>query len=123
MKSLKPRRLKLRLASAALWLLLLPGCIGVYKIDIQQGNEITAEMLQQLELGMSRREVSKTLGFPLINDPFHTDRWDYYFYLKKGSTGKIQQHAATLYFTEDELTDIESSLLDEGADDSGGDGQ
>ena len=97
--------------AAALSLLLLQGCV-VYKIDIQQGNEITAEMLEQLELGMSRREVSKALGFPLINDPFHADRWDYYFYLKTGRTGKIEQQSATLHFNDDALIQIESSLIE-----------
>lgn len=93
-----------------LFSLLLSSCI-VYKIDVQQGNEITAAMLAKLEIGMSRREVSEILGFPLLNDPFHADRWDYYFYLKKGATGQVQQQSATLRFADDALTDIQSSLL------------
>lgn len=105
--------MKSRLLPALLWLLLLPGCI-VYKIDIQQGNEITEEMLAHLEIGMSKAEVGKVLGYPLINDPFHADRWDYYFYLKKGSTGEVEQQSATLRFTGDALSGIENSQLDSG---------
>jgi len=89
----------------------LPAC-AVYKIDIQQGNEITAEMLGQLSIGMSKREVGKRLGFPLVTDPFHADRWDYYFYLKKGATGEVQQHSATLHFDGEALRRIDSALLD-----------
>ena len=91
--------------------LLLSGC-AVYKIDIQQGNEITSEMLSELKIGMSKTEVVNILGYPLLNDPFHVDRWDYYFYLKKGTTGEAEQRSATLRFTDDVLDDIDSSLLD-----------
>lgn len=107
--------MKLRFLSIALALLLLPGCI-VYKIDVQQGNEITAEMLSGLEIGMDKVEVVKLLGYPLINDPFHVDRWDYYFYLKKGQNGAVEQQSATLRFTGDALIDISSSLLEPSAD-------
>ncbi len=89
--------------------LLLQGCT-IYKIDIQQGNEVTAKMLANIEIGMSKEEVRKVLGYPLINDPFHADRWDYYFYIRKGATGKSKQWSATLHFTGDVLSDIENSL-------------
>lgn len=104
-------RLKSRFLSVILALLLLPGCI-VYKLDIQQGNEITAEMLSGLKIGMSKTKVVKVLGYPLINDPFHVDRWDYYFYLKKGRSGKVEQHSATLRFSDDALSNITSSLIE-----------
>jgi len=97
---------------------LLPAC-AVYKIDIQQGNEITAAMLAELSVGMSKREVSKRLGFPLVTDPFHADRWDYYYYLKRGASGEVQQHSATLHFEDDALTRITSALPGDG---DGGDG-
>ncbi|MDD9810658.1 MAG: outer membrane protein assembly factor BamE [Gammaproteobacteria bacterium] len=105
-----------RFLLAAALALSLPAC-AVYKIDIQQGNEITAEMLGQLSIGMSKREVGKRLGFPLVTDPFHADRWDYYFYLKKGATGEVQQHSATLHFDGEALRRIDSALLDGVGDD------
>ena len=106
--------MKSRFLPVILSLLLLPGCV-VYKIDIQQGNEVSTEMLSQLKIGMSKDEVVKVIGYPLINDPFHADRWDYYFYLKKGKTGKVEQQSATLHFDGDALMDIESSLLEANA--------
>lgn len=105
-----------RLSLAMLLASMLPAC-AVYKIDIQQGNEITAAMLAELELGMSKREVGKLLGFPLVTDPFHAERWDYYFYLKKGATGEVRQHSATLHFHDDALSRIDSALLENGGDD------
>jgi len=110
-----------RLGIAAALAALLPAC-AVYKIDIQQGNEITAEMLAELSVGMSKREVSKRLGFPLVTDPFHADRWDYYYYLKRGASGEVQQHSATLHFEDDALTRINSALPGDGGGDDGGDG-
>ena len=102
---------RLFLLSAALCLL-LQGC-GIYRIDVQQGNEITAEMLNRLEIGMSKDEVVEVLGLPLVNDPFHLDRWDYYFYLKKGKNGEVEQRSATLQFSEGGLSGIDSTLVDE----------
>ena len=66
--------------------IVLSGC--VYKIDIQQGNEITSEMVSKLELGMTKRQVTRILGLPLITDPFHKDRWDYYYSLRDGKSGE-----------------------------------
>ena len=91
------------------WVILLAGC-SVYKIDIQQGNEITAEMLSAVEIGMDKSQVRELIGLPLVNDPFHTDRWDYYFYLKEGASGEIKQQLITLMFRDDILISIDSSL-------------
>ena len=103
---------KLRLLSVVLSLAL--SACTVYRIDIQQGNEITESMLADLELSMNRDDIVEVLGRPLVNDPFHTDRWDYYFYLKDGASGEEEQHSATLHFDRDgALKRIQSTLLDE----------
>jgi len=113
-RPVKPRFASVLASALALSALLFLGAgCAVYKIDIQQGNEITGEMLSQLEIGMSKREVGKLIGFPLVTDPFHADRWDYYFYLKRGATGEVRQHSATLHFVDDALSGIESALLEE----------
>ncbi len=56
---------------------LLTGCNIIYKQNIQQGNALEQEDLDQLELGMSKNQVAFLLGTPAIQDPFHQDRWDY----------------------------------------------
>ncbi|AZN36648.1 outer membrane protein assembly factor BamE [Iodobacter ciconiae] len=48
-----------------------------YKLDIPQGNEITADQVAKLKTGMTRSQVRFLLGTPLLNDPFHANRWDY----------------------------------------------
>lgn len=87
---------------------MLSGC--VYKIDIQQGNDITEEMVAQLEVGMSKRDVTRILGLPLITDPFNKDRWDYYYSLREGKSGETIQHIASLRFEGDRLSEIHSSF-------------
>lgn len=88
---------------------LLGGCF-VYKVDVQQGNEITSEMVKSLEIGMTKREVSRLLGFPLITDPFHKGRWDYFYSKKSGNTGEIQKQLASLKFSSDKLVTVDSSF-------------
>ena len=56
----------------------------VYRANISQGNLIKQEDLDQVKIGMTPNQVRFLLGTPMINDPFHTDRWDYVYYLKIG---------------------------------------
>lgn len=58
------------------------GC--VHRIGIQQGNFLDSEDIDRVEVGMTRVQVRALLGTPMIADPFHQARWDYYFYLKMG---------------------------------------
>ena len=84
---------KLLLTSLTLvGLLALAGCSfpGVYKIDIQQGNVVTQDMIDQLRPGMTRRQVRFIMGNPLIQDTFNTNRWDYLYSLQPGG-GKRQR--------------------------------
>ncbi len=76
---------------------------GVYKIDIQQGNIITQEMIDQLRPGMTKRQVIFVMGTPLVRDPFHQDRWDYVYSYQPGG-GIRGQEKVTMYFENDQLT-------------------
>ncbi len=60
------------------------GCsrFRVYKLNIQQGNVISHEKVEQVELGMSQEQVQYLLGTPLVNDTFSPLRWDYFWSLK-----------------------------------------
>lgn len=87
--------------------LFFAGCTP-HRIDIQQGNKVAPENFHKLKLGMSHSQVIFILGSPLLKDPFHQARWDYLFYLKPGNKA-IKQSRLTLYFTGDELTQIDDS--------------
>jgi len=81
----------------------------VHKIDIQQGNVITQDELNQLKPGMTRRQVQYILGSPMIADVFHQDRWDYLYLLQPGYGEPSREHV-TLYFDADLLRRIEGSM-------------
>ena len=82
---------------------------GVYRIPIQQGNVITVEMLQELELGMDKRKVTFILGTPLVTDAFHLDRWDYFYSYEPGS-GAREQQRASLFFEDDRLARVDADI-------------
>ena len=63
-------------------LLLAGGC--VYQAALSQGNLLDQEVIDQVEVGMTRGQIRFLLGTPMIDDPFHADRWDYVYYLKVG---------------------------------------
>ncbi|HSG97150.1 MAG TPA: outer membrane protein assembly factor BamE [Woeseiaceae bacterium] len=75
------------------------GC--VYRANIAQGNLIKEENLTQLEVGMTRNQVRFLLGTPMIDDPFHRDRWDYVYYLKLGRRDAIAQRWVSVFFDEE----------------------
>lgn len=74
---------------------------GVYRIDIQQGNEVTQEMIAELEPGMSKNQVSYVMGTPLLIDTFHPNRWDYLYSFQPGN-GNREQRRITLFFDDNE---------------------
>lgn len=86
--------------------LLLTACT-VHKIDVQQGNVITQEMLETLTLGMDKKRVQLLLGSPLLRDPFHPDRWDYVYSFIASNRGLEQSAHVVLRFTGDQLTKID----------------
>jgi outer membrane protein assembly factor BamE len=85
------------------------GFPGAYKIGIEQGNIVTQEMIDQLEPGMSRRQVRFVLGTPLIEDSFQPDRWDYRYEFSRGDQTFIETRL-TVFFEGDALTHFDSTL-------------
>jgi outer membrane protein assembly factor BamE len=80
-----------------------------YRPDVQQGNIVTQEMIGRLRPGMSQREIRYQLGSPLLIDPFHPDRWDYYYSAKRDGARR-KQRRLTLYFKGEYLVHIEGDV-------------
>lgn len=76
----------------------VPRIVTEYRIDVQQGNVLTQEMVAQLRPGLTREQVRFILGTPLLVDMFHADRWDYVYRLQKGSSGEIEQRRFSAFF-------------------------
>lgn len=84
----------------------------VYKIDIDQGNVIDQNMVNQLRPDMTKRQVIYVLGSPLLIDPFSTNRWDYIYSVQPGGEDRLQDRIA-LFFTDDHLIHVEGNLTPE----------
>jgi outer membrane protein assembly factor BamE len=81
-----------------------------YKMDIQQGNVVTQEMISKLKPGMTRDQVRFALGTPLVVDPFRTDRWDYVYQYHKA--GVITEHRKiAVIFKDEKLLRIEGDVV------------
>ncbi|MDJ0711609.1 MAG: outer membrane protein assembly factor BamE [Woeseiaceae bacterium] len=85
-------------------LLVSSGC--VYRASIAQGNLVQEEDLAQLDVGMTRKQVRFLLGTPMIDDPFHRDRWDYVYYLKVGRADASFKRWVSVFFEDDIVTEI-----------------
>jgi outer membrane protein assembly factor BamE len=88
--------------------------ITPHKIDIQQGNYVTQDMVAKLKPGMTRNQVRFILGTPLVVDPFRTDRWDYFYAMRKGGAA-VEQRRMVVIFKDDRLARIEGDVAPAGA--------
>jgi outer membrane protein assembly factor BamE len=79
----------------------VPRIVNEYKIDVQQGNVLTQEMVSQLRPGLTRDQVRFILGSPMLVDMFHADRWDYVYRLQKGNTGAVETRKFSTFFDAD----------------------
>jgi outer membrane protein assembly factor BamE len=82
------------------------GCVRNYRVEVQQGNVISAEQIEKINPGVSRDEVRFILGTPLIEDPFHAQRWDYFYSLDPGKGQPLTQHRLSIWFEADRVTRI-----------------
>lgn len=90
------------------------GFPGVYRIDVEQGNIVTDDMVDQLKPGMSQRQVRFIMGTPLIEDTFHPERWDYRYTVRNG-TRTLKDSRLTVWFEGDKLVDVTGSYVPEWA--------
>lgn len=98
-------RNSIALAVAMAILLVSSGC--VYRANISQGNIVEEEDLDQVEVGMTRNQVRFLLGTPMIDDPFHRNRWDYVYYVKIGRNDATAKRWVTILFEDDTVSEIQ----------------
>jgi outer membrane protein assembly factor BamE len=111
-----------RRAGAPLALLasVLAGCGGMqvtenvlsaitpYRVEVVQGNVITSEQVALAKPGQTRAQVRDVLGSPLLADPFHADRWDYVFTIRRQGA-EPQLRRVIVRFKADVLDTIEGA--------------
>ena len=81
-----------------------------YRIEIQQGNFVSQEMVSQLKPGMSKEQVRFVMGTPLIIDSFHADRWDYVFRRQKANSKELEQRKLAVFFEDGKLKRVEGDI-------------
>ena len=86
------------------------GFITPYRIDIVQGNAITKEQAALIKPGLTRLQVRDVLGTPLVADPFHANRWDYIFTLRRPNTD-VQRRSVVVTFEGDVVKTMEAPDL------------
>jgi outer membrane protein assembly factor BamE len=117
-------RTLVRAAALALALCAASGCatfdkyaptwrsFGVYKIDINQGNYLSQDMVDKLQVGMTQQQVKQVLGTPLVASPFRPDRWDYvYEYTRQGQV--VEHRNFTVHFADSKVTRWEGDAMPE----------
>jgi outer membrane protein assembly factor BamE len=97
----------------ALALVLLSAC--VYRMPIQQGNFLDPTQVSQLEVGMTRSQVSFLLGTPMVPNGFNSDRWDYYYYAKHSRMKTPFTNKLTVYFKDEKVERIEKKAQEPAA--------
>ena len=89
-------------------LTVISGC--VFRANISQGNLIEQDDLDQIEVGMTRKQIRFLLGTPMIDDPFHKNRWDYIYYLKVGRKSTVAKRWVSVIFADDKVDEIHKDL-------------
>jgi outer membrane protein assembly factor BamE len=75
---------------------------GVYKLDINQGNYLSQDLIDKLRVGQTKQQVKTILGTPLVTSVFRADRWDYVYEFDR--QGRVVEHRKfTVYFVDDKL--------------------
>ena len=78
-----------------------------HKIDIQQGNLISEELIDQVKVGMSREQVIGLLGRPLTTNQLNPNRWDYIFSINRsGETPEVKR--LSLEFDNEVVANLET---------------
>src|SRR3954467_13360253 len=93
--------------------LLLAACASLkpHRIEIQQGNFVTQEMVSQLKPGMTRDQVRFVLGTPLVTDVFHAERWEYIFRRQRADSRELERRHLSVFFADNKLERVESDVI------------
>lgn len=100
----------IRTLGFAILALSLASCRLVYVPDVQQGNFLDKKTVDQLQPGMTKRQVVVLMGSPSVSTPFDQDRWDYVS-TRQHRGGPIKIRTFTLTFNNDTLVRTEGDFF------------
>ncbi len=79
----------------------------VYRMDVRQGNYLTADAVKKVKVGMTKQQIFEILGTPALTHFFEQERWDYYYYLKPGNDDPIVEKRLGIVFQNDKAIHID----------------
>lgn len=93
--------------------LLVAACAALspYRMEIQQGNYVSQEMVAQLKPGLTRDQVRFLMGTPLLSDIFHEERWDYVFVRQRANSDDVEQRRIVVFFEEGKLKRVDGDIV------------
>ena len=103
--------MQFRILTVLLSFLFISACSipKVYKLTVQQGNIVTQEMIDELKVGMTKRQVAYVMGTPLIRSPYQQNRWDYLYTLERRDK-VVKKYQVTVFFEADVYTHTEGEV-------------
>lgn len=98
-------KLLFKIFSCLALMLSLSSCIFIHKQDIQQGNIISAERVNQLRPGMTEPQVREIMGTAVLTNIFTPERIDYVYTFQPGH-GNMSITRVALIFSHGKLKEI-----------------
>lgn len=81
----------------------------VHKMDIEQGNVITPELVNRLHTGMTEAQVKEVMGTPMLLNTFNNNRIDYVYTYRAGHQ-EATEKSVTLIFRNHRLVTIGGNM-------------
>jgi len=94
-----------KLISLLLIAFFFSGCKFVHRMDVEQGNIITQDKVNQLHPGMSMSEVKRLMGNPVMQNIFTPERIEYVYTMQKGHA-KLKERRIICIFRGDILKEV-----------------
>jgi len=104
----------IRTLGFAMLALSLASCRLIYTPDVQQGNLLDKKNVDQLQPGMTKRQVLVLLGSPSVDSPFAQNQWNYVS-TQQHRGGDIKIRTLTLTFNNDSLVRTDGDFFAEDA--------
>jgi len=97
----------------------LTSIFSPYRPNVQQGNYLTREQLDQVREGMTRAQVQFLLGQPLLAAGFRDDRWEYVFRMQWADLSADVRRVTVHFDTQQRVARVDTDelpLRDDGKD-------
>jgi len=96
-----------KIVGALIMMCALSGC--VHKMDIEQGNIVTQDMVNRIHTGMTMEQVKNIMGSPVLLNTFADNRVDYVYTFNPGY-GNMAERYVTLTFSHGRVSNIGGNM-------------